>query len=94
MMPAQRWTTVIVTGRYEELATDPTQPEKPERAYALLKRRPVWWEQVMWRLPFMTMSGHCKRFTSEWSSTMSAAIVVYQTPCLNRIVPNRTNEAA
>jgi len=39
--------TVIVTGRYEELATDPTQPEKPERAYALLKRRPVWWEQVM-----------------------------------------------
>ena len=41
---AQRWTTVIVTGKYEELAPDPAEPEKRERAYNLLKRRPVWWE--------------------------------------------------
>ncbi|HWA88736.1 MAG TPA: pyridoxamine 5'-phosphate oxidase family protein [Rhizomicrobium sp.] len=38
------WTTVIVTGVYEELTDTPQYRAEREHAYALLKRRAMWWE--------------------------------------------------
>src|ERR1019366_3232061 len=40
----QDWATVIVFGKYEELPDTPEYEVYRERAYALLQRRPVWWE--------------------------------------------------
>jgi nitroimidazol reductase NimA-like FMN-containing flavoprotein (pyridoxamine 5'-phosphate oxidase superfamily) len=40
----QKWTSVVVFGRYEELP-DTAEFEAPRRrAYALLQQRPQWWE--------------------------------------------------
>jgi len=41
---AQDWTTVVVTGKYEEIPPSPETREFREHAYGLLQRRPVWWE--------------------------------------------------
>jgi len=41
---AQEWATVVVSGKYEELPPCPENREYRERAYELLRRRPVWWE--------------------------------------------------
>lgn len=44
-----RWTSVIVLGRYEEL------PDEPARlaAYEVLQKRAMWWE------PGYVATGHC-----------------------------------
>jgi nitroimidazol reductase NimA-like FMN-containing flavoprotein (pyridoxamine 5'-phosphate oxidase superfamily) len=41
---SQDWATVIVLGTYEELPDTAEYEMYRERAYALLQRRPVWWE--------------------------------------------------
>jgi nitroimidazol reductase NimA-like FMN-containing flavoprotein (pyridoxamine 5'-phosphate oxidase superfamily) len=38
------WTTVIISGKYEELSDTPQHEEHRKRIYELLQRRPVWWE--------------------------------------------------
>jgi nitroimidazol reductase NimA-like FMN-containing flavoprotein (pyridoxamine 5'-phosphate oxidase superfamily) len=40
----QDWATVIVSGRYEELADTPEFEGHRELAHDLLKSRPMWWE--------------------------------------------------
>lgn len=40
----QRWSTVIVFGRYEELPKTPDYEDARRLAYSLLQRRPQWWE--------------------------------------------------
>jgi nitroimidazol reductase NimA-like FMN-containing flavoprotein (pyridoxamine 5'-phosphate oxidase superfamily) len=37
------WTTVLVTGRYEEIHQDPDENESRKRAEQLFKRRREWW---------------------------------------------------
>ncbi len=41
---SQDWSTVIVTGKYEELPDTPEYEIRRRRAYDLLRRRPAWWE--------------------------------------------------
>jgi uncharacterized protein len=40
----QEWTTVVVSGRYEELPNTPEYEKQRKRAHALLEKRPTWWE--------------------------------------------------
>ena len=40
----QDWTTVVVTGKYEELPLSSENRKYREHAYELLRRHPVWWE--------------------------------------------------
>jgi uncharacterized protein len=37
------WTTVVVTGRYEELTKSPAHQAARKRAYLLFENRPDWW---------------------------------------------------
>jgi uncharacterized protein len=40
----QKWSTVIVFGRYEELPKTPEYEDARQLAYSLLQARPQWWE--------------------------------------------------
>jgi nitroimidazol reductase NimA-like FMN-containing flavoprotein (pyridoxamine 5'-phosphate oxidase superfamily) len=40
----QKWCSVIVFGRYEELTDAPEYEHERQIAYSLLQRRPMWWE--------------------------------------------------
>lgn len=40
----QKWSTVIVFGRYEELPKTPDYEDARQLAYSLLQQRPQWWE--------------------------------------------------
>jgi nitroimidazol reductase NimA-like FMN-containing flavoprotein (pyridoxamine 5'-phosphate oxidase superfamily) len=40
----QKWTSVVVFGRYEELPDTPEFEASRRSAYALLQQRPQWWE--------------------------------------------------
>ena len=40
----QKWTSVVVFGRYEELPKTPDYETPRRRAYDLLQQRPQWWE--------------------------------------------------
>jgi nitroimidazol reductase NimA-like FMN-containing flavoprotein (pyridoxamine 5'-phosphate oxidase superfamily) len=40
----QKWSSVIVLGRYEELPKKPEYDEARQVAYSLLQQRPMWWE--------------------------------------------------
>ena len=40
----QKWCSVIVLGRYEELSKTPEHEDARRLAYSLLQRRPLWWE--------------------------------------------------
>ena len=44
LVSPQKWETVIVLGRYEELRDTPESAAERTHASALLQRRPVWWE--------------------------------------------------
>jgi nitroimidazol reductase NimA-like FMN-containing flavoprotein (pyridoxamine 5'-phosphate oxidase superfamily) len=44
MVSEQDWATVVVLGRYEELADTPQNHAARQRAHELLQRRPMWWE--------------------------------------------------
>ena len=44
LVSPQKWETVIVLGRYEELRDTPESAAERTHAYALLQRRPAWWE--------------------------------------------------
>lgn len=41
---AQTWSSVVVSGRFEELPDAPHFADEREHAYQLLQRRPMWWE--------------------------------------------------
>jgi nitroimidazol reductase NimA-like FMN-containing flavoprotein (pyridoxamine 5'-phosphate oxidase superfamily) len=41
---AQRWTTVIIQGRYEELPDTPETQDGRQLAWTLLQKRKLWWE--------------------------------------------------
>lgn len=41
---AQQWASVIVTGRYEELADTPETRDQRQLAWSLLQERKLWWE--------------------------------------------------
>ena len=40
----QKWCSVIVSGRYEELPETPEFEHERQLAWSLLQRRPMWWE--------------------------------------------------
>ena len=40
----QKWLSVIVFGRYEELPKEPEYETARQLAYFLLQQRPMWWE--------------------------------------------------
>ena len=40
----QKWTSVLVFGRYEELPNTPEFEQPRRHAHALLEQRPQWWE--------------------------------------------------
>jgi hypothetical protein len=40
----QKWSSVIVFGRYSELPNNPEYEDARQLAYSLLQRRPMWWE--------------------------------------------------
>lgn len=40
----QKWMTVIILGRFEELPDTPEHSDSRRRAYNLLSTRPEWWE--------------------------------------------------
>jgi len=44
LVNVEKWETVIVQGRYEELPDTPRYEADRRHAHALLQRRPVWWE--------------------------------------------------
>ena len=44
LVSPREWKTVVVLGRYEELPNTPGDDELRSYAYALLQRRPLWWE--------------------------------------------------
>ena len=44
LVTTQQWETVIVLGRYEELPHTEEHETSRAHAYALLQRRPAWWE--------------------------------------------------
>lgn len=44
LVSPQEWKTVVVLGRYEELPNAAGDDELRSYAYALLRRRPLWWE--------------------------------------------------
>jgi nitroimidazol reductase NimA-like FMN-containing flavoprotein (pyridoxamine 5'-phosphate oxidase superfamily) len=70
----QKWSTVIVFGRYEELPKTPEYEDARQMAYSLLQRQPQWWEPayvktilhgaerelepVYFRIPIAAISGH------------------------------------
>jgi nitroimidazol reductase NimA-like FMN-containing flavoprotein (pyridoxamine 5'-phosphate oxidase superfamily) len=41
---AQQWESVVVTGRYEELADAPETRDRRQLAWSLLQERKLWWE--------------------------------------------------
>jgi nitroimidazol reductase NimA-like FMN-containing flavoprotein (pyridoxamine 5'-phosphate oxidase superfamily) len=41
---AQRWTSVVVFGRYEELSAKDAESSSHDNAYNLLRGRHLWWE--------------------------------------------------
>ena len=41
---AQQWQSVVVTGRYEELADTPETRDRRQLAWTLLQERKLWWE--------------------------------------------------
>jgi nitroimidazol reductase NimA-like FMN-containing flavoprotein (pyridoxamine 5'-phosphate oxidase superfamily) len=64
------WTTVVATGRYEEIGREPTDAGARERAERLFRQRPEWWlpggarvlshdhqEVVIYRIRIDRMSG-------------------------------------
>jgi nitroimidazol reductase NimA-like FMN-containing flavoprotein (pyridoxamine 5'-phosphate oxidase superfamily) len=44
LVTTQQWETVIVLGRYEELPPTEEHEASRARAYALIQKRPAWWE--------------------------------------------------
>lgn len=42
----QQWETVVVLGRFEELPDTEEHEASRAHAYALIQRRPAWWEPV------------------------------------------------
>ena len=44
LVTTQQWETVIVLGRYEELPDTEEHETSRALAYALIQRRPAWWE--------------------------------------------------
>jgi nitroimidazol reductase NimA-like FMN-containing flavoprotein (pyridoxamine 5'-phosphate oxidase superfamily) len=70
----QKWTSIVVLGRYEELPNTPEFETPRRRAYTLLQQRPQWWEPgyvktllhdserplelVYFRIPIAQISGH------------------------------------
>lgn len=44
LVNVEKWETVIVQGRYEELPDTPRYDADRRHAHALLQRRPAWWE--------------------------------------------------
>lgn len=44
LVSPREWKAVVVLGRYEELPNTPGDDELQSYAYALLRRRPLWWE--------------------------------------------------
>lgn len=75
LVSPHEWKTVVALGRYEELANTPGDDELRSYAYALLRRRPLWWEPgyvktivdgkerplefLYFRIHIDQMSGHC-----------------------------------
>jgi uncharacterized protein len=71
----QKWSSVIVFGRYEELPKSPECEDARRLAYSLLQQRPQWWEPgyartflhgeerelelVYFRIHITGISGHC-----------------------------------
>lgn len=45
------WSTVVVTGRYEEIHDDPDEREARRRAEGLFQMRPEWWFPAAAKLP-------------------------------------------
>ena len=45
------WTSVLVSGRYEELPDTPEYNSLRKRAHALLQGRPMWWEPGAFAVP-------------------------------------------
>jgi hypothetical protein len=41
---AQQWASVIICGRYEELADTPEMRDRRQLAWSLLRKRKLWWE--------------------------------------------------
>ncbi|TAJ40361.1 MAG: hypothetical protein EPO55_09350 [Reyranella sp.] len=46
LVNVEKWETVIVQGRYEELPDTPRHDADRRHVHALLQRRPVWWERA------------------------------------------------
>lgn len=44
LVTIEKWKTVIILGRYEELPNTPEYDAERTHAHALLQRRPGWWE--------------------------------------------------
>ena len=44
IVSAQRWKSVIVSGRYEELADGPDTRDMRQLAWSLLQKHALWWE--------------------------------------------------
>jgi hypothetical protein len=40
----QKWSSVIIYGRYTELTKEAEYTDDRQRAYSLLQKRPLWWE--------------------------------------------------
>jgi len=40
----QKWSSVIILGRYTELSKEAEYADARQRAYSLLQKRPLWWE--------------------------------------------------
>jgi hypothetical protein len=65
-----RWTTVIVFGRYEEIQDSPADADARKRVWELFQRRPEWWlpaaaklglreyhAMVLYRIPIDRLTG-------------------------------------
>ena len=44
VISAQQWTSIVVFGRYEELADEPKYKSARDRAHSFLQKRAMWWE--------------------------------------------------
>jgi len=46
-----RWSTVLVFGRYEEISDSPEEAESRRRAWERFQHRPEWWFPAAAKLP-------------------------------------------
>ena len=75
VVSSQKWVSVIIIGRYEELPDTSEWKLERAHAYELLRQRPVWWEPgyvktiihgterplvpVYYRIHISKITGHC-----------------------------------